>query len=712
MRAALLRLLPVPLLLVMIVANDPAHAQFSALAEPGFQPTGDQLVAKYLAMETARLQSNCLREVQSLEDWNAKKGEYRRQLFDMLGLDPLPPRTEMQATTTGTTDHAEFTVEKVHYQSMPKLYVTGNLYVPKNLKSGEKVPAILYVCGHGAVKKDGISYGNKVYYQHHGAWFARHGYVCLTIDSLQLGEIEALHHGLYRESMWWWPGRGYTPAGVEAWNCIRALDYLQARPEVNGEKLGVTGRSGGGTYSWWIAALDDRIKAAVPVAGITDLQNHVVDGCVEGHCDCMYFNNTYEWDYPQVAALVAPRPLMISNTDRDGIFPLDGVYRTFVGARRIYALDKAADEIGFNVTPGLHVDTQELQVPAFRWFNQHLLGVDRQITRPAEKFFELEQLRVFDKLPEDQINTKIQETFVALAPAPMVPADKEAWQKQRDGWLANLKDRSFRAWPEPSDTVIGRGDVASETRDNLTLRWHYFNSQDPYNLDLFVIQKDGLKKPEIVVLNVLDPASWQELLATVGSKFDKTFAGIKLPPADEKAFHDVEQTLTDHSWAFVYFAPRGVGPTAWTQEERKATNIRRRFLLLGQTDDGMRAWDVRRAIQAVRQMRELKDVPLWLQSHRQMAGVTLAASLFEPNVTRLDLYDLPNSLRDGPTFINAQRYLDTPALVAMAAERSKVVLYCDDSAAWEYPRAVVEKLGWQKQIQIRNPNVETRNKGE
>ena len=72
---------------------------------------------------------------------------------------------------------------------------------------------------------------------------------------------------------------------------------------------------------------DERIKAAVPVAGITDLENHVIDGTVEGHCDCMYFANTYGWDYPQVAALVAPRPLLISNTDRDSIFPLGGVVR-------------------------------------------------------------------------------------------------------------------------------------------------------------------------------------------------------------------------------------------------------------------------------------------------------------------------------------------------------------------------------------------------
>ncbi len=96
--------------------------------------------------------------------------------------------------------------------------------------------------------------------------------------------------------------------GVEAWNSIRAIDYLETLPTVDETRIAITGRSGGGAYSWFAAALDDRIDVAVPVAGITDLQNHVVDGCVEGHCDCMYFVNYFGWDYNRLAALVAPRP--------------------------------------------------------------------------------------------------------------------------------------------------------------------------------------------------------------------------------------------------------------------------------------------------------------------------------------------------------------------------------------------------------------------
>lgn len=695
------RFFPLLALLLTSVVAVPVFAQADKPETAIDTSRGDKMLAAYFAHEVAALQGQLPK---TREAWDQNKDEYRRQLFDMLGLDPLPERTELHATTTGTAPQEEFTVENVHFQSSPHLYVTGNLYLPKGLKSGERVPAILYVCGHGGVKKDGVSYGNKVHYQHHGAWFARHGYVCLVIDSLQLGEIEALHHGMYREGMWWWPARGYTPAGVEAWNCIRALDYLQSRPEVDPERLGVTGRSGGGAYSWWIAALDERIKAAVPVAGITDLQNHVVDGCIEGHCDCMYINNTYQWDYPQVAALVAPRPLVVSNTDRDSIFPLDGVYRTFVEARNIYRLLGANDDIAFNITSGPHKDTQELRMQAFRWFDHYLQHTDRLIEKPAVNFFEMEQLKVFDKLPEDQINTQIQEVFVPAAAAPSVPADQSAWETQRDRLKEQLESRVFRAWPkQPGELNLKL--VATDSRDNLELQTYEFTSQPEVRLRFYVLKKQGLDKPELTVLNVLDQTAWEELLAALGGKFDKAFANEQLPPASEAAFQGIEQTLTSHNWVFAYLAPRGYGPTLWNQNQTKQTHIRRRFILLGQTHDGMAAYDVRRAIQSLRELPGIGAGQLWLQSERQLAGVTLAASLFEPDITRLDLYDLPTSLRKGPFFMNAERYLTTPQLVALAAEKSRVVLYHGDedgAGAWAYPRGVLEKLGWDaRQLQLR-----------
>ena len=127
----------------------------------------------------------------------------------------------------------------------------------------------------------------------------------------------------------------------------------------------------------------------------------------------------------------------------------------------------------------------------------------------------------------------------------------------------------------------------------------------------------------------------------------------------------------------------------------------------------MQVMDVVRAIEVVRNEPKLSsyyaDADSLLhkflsgsKAHRTMAGVALYASLFDPDIKRLDLYDLPKSHRDGPYFLNVERFLDMPQAVAMAAERSKVVIYQDDDTGWEYPQAVAKALGWDaKQIQIR-----------
>ncbi len=676
-------------------------AVFAADAPKLDTSRGDAMIADYFRLQTQQLQDACLADIKDLADWKAKREEYRRQLLEMLGLDPLPERTDLQATVTGRTEHEEFVVEKLHFRSRPGLYVTGNLYMPRNVQG--RLPAVLYVCGHGASKKDGVSFGNKVSYQHHGGWFARNGYVCLTIDTLQMGEIESIHHGTYRYKMWWWLNRGYTPAGVEAWNCVRALDYLQSRPEVDPERLGVTGRSGGGAYSWWIAAIDERIKAAVPVAGITDLENHVVDGCVEGHCDCMYMVNTYRWDYPLVAALVAPRPLLLSNSDRDGIFPLDGVIRTYEKARKIYELYGAGTKLGLYMTPGPHKDTQELQTGAFRWLNQHLKNDTDLIEKTAVKFFEPPQLKVFDQLPADQRNTEIHESFVPAAEPPPVPADAAAWQALRDGWRAALLEKSFRAWPT-APCALDAAKALSADRGGLHLEAWDFTSQEAIRLRLYAVYRADLDKPESVLLNVLDDQAWQEFLAAMRPAFEAEFQGELLPPADEASFQQLAETLRNSGQVRVYLAPRGVGPTAWDQSEKKQTQHQRRFYLLGQTLDGMRVWDVRRAVQALRSVESVRSVPLSLHSCRTAAGVTLYAALFEPDIRRLDLHDLPRTHRDGPYLLNVQRYLDLPQAVAMAAENTDVVIHQADTAGWDYPAAVVKQLGWAaERVQVRRP---------
>ncbi|MBN2024991.1 MAG: prolyl oligopeptidase family serine peptidase [Pirellulales bacterium] len=653
---------------------------------------GDRMIAEYFRGQTQELRDACLADVRTADDWVAKRGQYRRELLEMLGLDPMPEQTDLKAVVTGRIERDDFAVEKVVFQSSPGLYVTGNLYLPKGQK--DPAPAILYLCGHGAVKKNGVSYGNKVAYHHHGCWFARHGYVCLAIDTVQLGEIEGVHHGTYRLGRWWWANRGYTPAGVEAWNAVRALDYLESRKEVDPKRLGATGRSGGGVYSWWIAAIDDRVGAVAPVAGITDLQNFVVDGCVEGHCDCMFMVNTYRWDYPQVAALAYPRPLLWCNSDSDHIFPLDGVMRSFEKVRRIYRLAGAGDRIGLVIVPGPHKDVQSIRVPVFAWMNKYLMKTDALIDSPAMPVFKPEELKVLDKLPEDQKNTRIDDLFVPAATA-RVPDSVDDWNAMRDGWRKALLEKSFRAWPaEPGDLDIKP--AFSATRDGLTLSAYDFSSQEAVRLRLYVLSSKDRDKPKLLRVEVLDQKDWMRWLAAVRPGFEADLKDETLPLADAEAFDRLKATHTgDEGIATAYVVPRGVGPTLWNQDAKKNRHIRRRFMLLGQTLEGMQVWDVRRAMQALRTIEPWKDAAMELAGRGPMAGVALYASLFEPGVALLTLRDLPGSHKAGPCFLNVCRYLDMPQAVAMAAECAPVRLERSDETDWSYPMAVGRRLVWE-----------------
>lgn len=677
--------LPVALVLCLVsifLGADSAAAADYAL--PTNTP-GDRMLVGTFRAETEKLSSRCLTEVKSLADWKDRRDVYRHQLFEMLGLDPLPARGDLKATITLKVERDDFTVENLHFQSSPGLYVTANLYLPKNLS--RPAPTVLYLSGHGPVISNGVSYGNKVSYQHHGAWFARNGYVCLVVDTLQLGEILGLHHGTYRENLWWWNSRGYTPAGVEAWNCIRALDYLSTRPEVDTNRFGATGRSGGGAYSWWIAALDERIKAVAPVAGITDLYNHVVDGVVEGHCDCMFTVNTHRWDYPQVAALVAPRPLLIVNTDADSIFPLDGVMRLHSEVRRIYELHHASTNLGLVIAPGPHKDTQDLQVPVFRWFNMHLKGEDPLIEMAAVKLLAPRQLKVFATLPPDAMNTNIHATFVPTAGVPPLPRDRTEWLAQVSRLKQEFKEKSLAGWPsEPGPLRLER--KFTQTESGLTLEGFDFDSEPTMRLRLYVLSHAGLDGVKKISLRVLDATQWPREIGALEKVFSDSLVeeakinDVRTPGTSSLA--TVRKLVTGDSNVTVFFAPRGIGLNAWSVDRRREAHIRRRFMLLGQTLDSMRAWDIKRACQAVRLVPSLHSGELELMASGSMAINAACAGVFEPTVDRLELIAPSSAFAQGPDYLNALRVLDVPQLIALALERCRVSLVCREPGEWDY----------------------------
>src|SRR5262249_8705838 len=159
-----------------------------------------------------------------------------------------------------------------------------------------------------------------------------------------------------------------------------------------------------------------------------------------------------------------------------------------------------------------------------------------------------------------------------------------------------------------------------------------FTSEQDIELRLWVLTAEKTSKPTVTILSALDESGWREWLTELGPAFQEAFPGEAMPPINPSLQEQDRKTLEFHNWAFAMIAPRGIGLTripplpTGPKTRNETTDILRRFALIGQTLDGQRVWDVRRALAALRSLNDLKDVPLWLQGDREMAGIALYAA--------------------------------------------------------------------------------------
>jgi dienelactone hydrolase len=618
----------------------------------------DKAIRKYLSTQAAELERELLPGIRTEAEFEKARPALREEYLDMLGMKPLPERTSLKATVTGRLECDGYTVEKLHFQSRPGLYVTANLYLPKASGEGKtpkKFPAILYLCGHySQMNRD----GNKTHpdCQSHAIWFATHGYVALVLDTLELGEIAAMHRGTLKHDRWWWYSAGYTPAGVECWNAMRAIDYLVSRPEVDPERIGATGISGGGVVTFWVAAADDRIKAAAPVSGMGDQTFYAGEGGVGKHCDCFFFPNRARWNWINIAALVCPRPLLFVNSDNDIYFPMRSNERVANRLARLYSRLGAGDQVQSVVSIGGHGYRTDIRRAVYGFFNRHLKGEvkrvedpDFGVAKPGDYPIDPAELRVFpkdDDLPKDERNTKIDETFVARA-RPELPDAKEFEPWRRD-LLDRLRKASFAAWPAkaPDGSVPDLGGKTTEgrepTEEGIEVFWRWLPGKDTDGVRWLIVLNPGEEDKEV-------PAWARDLVG--GS-------------------------------SVLLLCPRGVGPVAWTRNVFPHT-FERSLPLLGATSDSGRVWDVMTVAR-----RHAGEKIHWRAAGQGQAGLVAAyAALYESTITEVVAVNPPPSHQPrsakeayGPPLINVLRVLDVPEALGCLAPRRLVLLGAKDTA--------------------------------
>jgi hypothetical protein len=343
------------------------------------------------------------REYASLPDWQRRASFLREHILASAGLVPMPEKGPLRAQILDERRHGDYSVSKVYFESLPGFYVTGNLYRPAG---AGPFPAILSPHGHwayGRLENTDVNSGPG-----RAINLARQGFVVFTHDMIGYNDSRQLSHefGGTRENLW-----GLSLSGLQLWNSIRSVDFLESLPDVDRGRIGCTGESGGGTQTFLLAAVDERIKVAVPVNMIS---LHMAGGCLcENPPGLRIDTNNVE-----LAALIAPRPLLMVSATGD--WTNETLQVEYPAMRRLYALFGAEDRVHAVQFQAPHNYNRDSREAMYGWMARWLQNAAAD-ARVAEHAFTPDRpgdLLVFEgrPLPDGALTAaQLTEAWIAAA---------------------------------------------------------------------------------------------------------------------------------------------------------------------------------------------------------------------------------------------------------------------------------------------------------
>ena len=355
----------------------------SAQSESGQEKTGERLElcqGNYLSEPAGKHQlADFARGCATLEQWQARARRVREGILKGAGLLPPPPKGALNPIVRNRREYPGYDVENIAFESLPGFFVTGNLYLPKSGRP--PFPAVL--CPHGHFTYPGGGGRFRPDMQIRCATLARMGAVVLSYDMVGWGESTQTTHAHPRV------------LALQLWNSIRCLDYLQSRGDIDMNHIGVTGASGGGTQSFLLAAVDERVAVSVPVV--------MVSAHFFGGCDCesgmpIHRSSSHVTNNADIAALAAPRPQLLISCGEDWTKNTPEVEYPYI--QNIYRLYGAADKVGnVHLAAEGHDYGPSKRAAAYKFLAKHL-GLDLGLVSRETGFEGIDESGAIIERPE------------------------------------------------------------------------------------------------------------------------------------------------------------------------------------------------------------------------------------------------------------------------------------------------------------------------
>lgn len=344
----------------------------------GYYDVSDQMIddLRRRAETHFRRQEQERADVTTVAQFEEGRRRTRERFLDAIGGLPRE-RSPLDAHCTGVIDRDGYTIEKIIYQSLPGFHVTANLYLPKGL--AEKAPAVLLVCGHSEAGKA------EPRYQAVCVDLAQNGFVVLAMDPPGQGERYQYFDGETGRRNVGGCTTEHSYAGLQfivqgagiarhfIWDGMRGVDYLQSRSEVDPDRIGVTGNSGGGTQTCLLMMADERFAAGAPCCFVMTLESYMKTGQAQDAEQLVRGAMAWGPDYYQYLTAMAPKPVMVGAALYD-FFPIEGARESVRRAREVYRLYGAEDKVGITYSPNTHGFTAPLREGVVNWMRMHLKG--------------------------------------------------------------------------------------------------------------------------------------------------------------------------------------------------------------------------------------------------------------------------------------------------------------------------------------------------